>query len=140
MLISYTAFQCASQRTFILPSSGVFRTHLCIPNAEKGLRRLLCHYSPANSTSELSVIPQVYKLTICPSSLQSLKEIKKKVNSGSYRSLVDFRDDVYLMLSNAMTYVRCTPFYFRLVELIKAGPQNEEGSVSRRKNLCYLST
>lgn len=39
----------------------------------------------------------------------SLKEITKKVNTGRYQSPADFKADVYLMLNNAMTYVRIIP-------------------------------
>lgn len=37
---------------------------------------------------------------------QSLKEIKKKVNNGTYPNTDAFASDIYLMLQNAMTYVR----------------------------------
>ena len=43
---------------------------------------------------------------------QSLKEIRKKVNTGGYHNLNEFKEDMSLMFSNAMTY-------------------NEPGSVSR---------
>lgn len=38
-------------------------------------------------------------------SLQSLKEIEKKVNNGTYSNTNVFAADVHLMLDNAMTYV-----------------------------------
>lgn len=37
--------------------------------------------------------------------LQSLKEIKKKVNGGTYPNTDEFAADIHLMLNNAMTYV-----------------------------------
>lgn len=37
---------------------------------------------------------------------QSLKEIKKKVNNGTYPDTDAFARDIHLMLNNAMTYVR----------------------------------
>lgn len=43
-----------------------------------------------------------------PPLVQSLKEIKKKVNGGIYTHPTEFQQDVHLMLANAMIYVRIT--------------------------------
>lgn len=73
---------------------------------------------------------------------QSLKEIKKKVNNGTYPTTDAFAADIHLMLDNAMTYVSVDPEPFRsdpsgadlpvcflYIRLV----QNEEGSVSRAR-------
>ncbi|GAA5832794.1 hypothetical protein JCM11251_005767 [Rhodosporidiobolus azoricus] len=78
----------------------------------------------------------------------SLKEIKKKVNNGTYPDTHAFANDIYLMLSNAMTYVGPAHFSALFAHVLQAcindlltlplsllrlstyhDPQNEEGSV-----------
>lgn len=44
---------------------------------------------------------------------QSLKEIKKKVNNGTYPNTDAFAADIHQMLANAMTYVRLLPLELR---------------------------
>lgn len=51
----------------------------------------------------LSLLSLDIDLTLLP---QSLKEIKKKVNNGTYPNTDAFAADIHQMLNNAMTYVR----------------------------------
>lgn len=51
--------------------------------------------------------------------LQSLKEIRKKVNNGGYHNIGEFKDDMYLMFSNAMTYNEPGSIVYEDAELLK---------------------
>lgn len=54
----------------------------------------------------LLIAHRLLSLTTFPTHQQSLKEIRKKINSGLYPGPQAFEADMHLMLANAMTYVR----------------------------------